>query len=244
MIIPAIDLIDGKVVRLQQGDFARRTEFSFDPLERIKDAAAGGAQLMHIVDLDGAKDPAKRQLSLIAKLVKASPLPIQTGGGIRTEADVKSLLDLGVERVVVGSAAIRDPAFGCHLLDAYGPEHITPALDVSIIDSVPYAAVHGWQERSQHTLYELIELFLPHGLKHVLITDISRDGMMAGTNTALYHDCHEKYPSLDIIASGGISSLEDVAAAARAGAGSVILGRALLEGRFSVKEAAACWQNA
>lgn len=244
MIIPAIDLIDGKVVRLKQGDYGQKTEFAFDPLERIKEAAAGGAPLMHIVDLDGAKDPKKRQLRLIADLVKQSPIPIQTGGGIRSAEDVQALRDLGVERVVIGSSAVKDPAFGAAMLKEHGSEHITMALDVRVIDGMPMVATHGWLENSDKTLYSLIDYFLPCGLRHVLITDISKDGMLQGTNTALYHKVHERYPGLDIIASGGISSLEDIKAAFAAGAGSVILGRALLEGRFTVKEAYKCWQNA
>lgn len=244
MIIPAIDLIDGKVVRLRQGDYGQKTEFAFDPLTRIREAAAGGASLMHLVDLDGAKDPGRRQLKLIASLVEQSPIPIQTGGGIRTEDDVRALLALGVERVVIGSSAVRDPDFGCRMLRTYGAEHITLALDVRLIDGVPLAAVHGWQENSDQDLYSLIEIFRPHGLKHVLITDISRDGMMQGSNTRLYHEVHQRFPELDIIASGGISCLDDIKAAFAAGAGSVILGRALLEGRFTVEEACRCWQNA
>ncbi len=244
MIIPAIDLIDGKVVRLQQGDFARKTEFSFDPLERIQDAAAQGAQLMHLVDLDGAKDPAKRQLKLISRLVKQSPLPIQTGGGIRTEKDVTDLLEAGVKRVVIGSAAVKDQQFGCRMLDTYGADNITLALDVNIKDGTALVATAGWQESSGLELISLLHTFCDHSLQHVLITDISKDGMLQGPNTELYHFIADKFPELDIIASGGISSLQDIAATVRSGAKSVVLGRALLEGRFSVKEAIACWQNA
>ncbi len=244
MLIPAIDLINGKVVRLKQGDFAKKTEFAFDPAERIAAAAAAGAQLLHIVDLDGAKNPARRQLTLLKKLALHCTLPLQVGGGIRTEDDVQALLNLGISRAVVGSAAIKDPAFGLLLLRKYGAEHITLALDVNIVNGTPYAAVQGWQEQSSQNLHDLLQIFVPAGLLHVLITDISKDGMLQGPNTAMYAALMQEYPQLDVIASGGISSLDDLRALRQAKVPSAVLGRALLEGRFSLQEALACWQNA
>ena len=244
MLIPAIDLISGKVVRLKQGDFAQKTEFAFDPVERIAAAADAGAELMHIVDLDGAKDPAKRQLSLLEHLVTHSSIPLQVGGGIRTQDDVAALLNLGISRVVVGSAAVKDPSFALHLLNIYGSDHITLALDVNIIDGIPFVATHGWQESSTAQLNDLLKLFVPAGLRHVLITDISKDGMLQGPNTALYASLMQAYPQLDVIASGGISSLQDLQALRQAQVPSAVLGRALLEGRFTLQEALACWQNA
>lgn len=244
MIIPAIDLIDGQVVRLKKGDFNEQTTFSYDPLERIQQAYEEGAKLMHIVDLDGAKDPHKRQLKLIGELVKKSPLPIQTGGGIRSEDDVKSLLELGVEHVVIGSTAVKNPSLVKTWLKTYGAERLTLAFDVKLVDGTPYAAVHGWQEISEVSVFALLEDFADAGIKHVLVTDIDKDGMMQGPNVALYKTLHEFAPDLDFIASGGMSTLDDVKAIARSGAGSVVLGRALLEGKFSVKEAVACWQSA
>lgn len=244
MIIPAIDLVNGQVVRLKQGDFNQKTVFALDPLQRIEEAYAGGARLMHIVDLDGAKDPARRQLETIAKLVKNSPLPIQTGGGIRTEDDVRKLLDIGVERVVIGSAAVKNPDFVLKLMQEYGPEHITLAPDVKIVDGTAYVATHGWLNLTDLSIDKVLSWFLPAGLRHVLVTDISKDGMMQGPNVELYRTLAKAYTDLDIIASGGISCLEDIAAVARAGAKSVVLGRALLEGKFTVQEAVTCWQNA
>ena len=149
MIIPAIDLIEGQVVRLKQGDFKEKTVFNYSPLDRIQDAASQGAKLMHLVDLDGAKDPKKRQLKLFASLVEKSPIPIQTGGGIREESEVKALLDLGVSRVVVGSIAVKNPTLVKSWFEKYGAEHLTLALDVKVVDHVPYVAVHGWQELSK-----------------------------------------------------------------------------------------------
>lgn len=244
MIIPAIDLIEGQVVRLKQGDFKEKTVFNYSPLDRIQDAASQGAKLMHLVDLDGAKDPKKRQLKLFASLVEKSPIPIQTGGGIREESEVKALLDLGVSRVVVGSIAVKNPTLVKSWFEKYGAEHLTLALDVKVVDHVPYVAVHGWQELSKLSIETLIKEYQSVGLKHVLVTDIAKDGMMQGPNIKLYEYLAQKFPDLDFIASGGMSSLEDVKAIAKSGARSVVLGRALLEGKFSVKEAISCWQNA
>ncbi len=244
MIIPAIDLIKGEVVRLVQGDFNQKTMFSVDPLEKIREAAEQGATFMHIVDLDGARNPDERQLELIRTLVRSSPIPMEVGGGIREEIEVEALLNYGVERVVIGSAAVKNSEDVHNWFNRFGAEHITLALDVQMQDGLPYVATNGWTEISLLTLDELISTYADVGLKHVLITDISRDGMMGGPNVELYTELATHYPKLKIIASGGISSLEDITAVARSGVDSVVLGRALLEGRFSVEEAIACWQNA
>lgn len=244
MIIPALDLSNGHVVRLKQGDFALKTVFNVDPIKRIFDAANQGAELIHIVDLDGAKDPVRRQRAMIAKIVKASPLPIQTGGGIRSAFDIENLLNLGVERVVVGSVAVKHPEMVRGWLNMYGPEHFTLALDVRLVDGVPYVATHGWLKTSDTTLDQVLRHYIPYHIEHVLVTDISKDGMMSGANNELYAQLFKKYPDLDIIASGGISCLDDVKAVAKSGAHSVVLGRSLLEGKFTVEEAVKCWQNA
>ena len=204
MIIPAIDLQGGQVVRLKQGDFSQKTVFNFDPISRILQAANQGAQMAHIVDLDGAKNPAKRQRAAIGRIVKASPIPIQTGGGIRSASDVKNLLDSGVERVVIGSVAVKEPELVRGWMRRFGSEHITLAFDVRIIDSIAYVATHGWLQTSDLKLETAISRYLSSGLKHVLVTDISKDGMMKGANNHLYAKLAAQFPQLDIIASGGI----------------------------------------
>lgn len=244
MIIPALDLLNGHVVRLKQGDYARTTFFDVDPIKRIFDAANQGAGFIHIVDLEGARDPMKRQRALIAQIVKSSPLPIETGGGIRSDFDVENLLKLGVERVVIGSVAVSAPELVLGWVRRFGAERFTLALDVNLREGVPMVATHGWLRDSGLSLDTVLKPYLACGIAHVLVTDISRDGMMRGANNSLYAKLSQKYPDLDIIASGGISSLEDIRAVGRAGATSVVLGRALLEGRFTVEEAVECWQNA
>lgn len=244
MLIPALDLIDGQIVRLKQGDFNLKTVFNLDPIAQVQRYAASGAGMIHIVDLDGAKDPAKRQLQLIEKIVKATPCPIQTGGGIRSYDDVAQLINLGVKRVVVGSAAVKDPEFAHRLLNDFGSEKICLALDVRLIDGIAKVATHGWLETSEQSIDDLLNIFLPWDLKHILVTDISKDGMMQGANHQLYKVLAQKYPELDIIASGGIASIQDILDVKTAGATSCVLGRSLLSGAFTLEEALACWPNA
>lgn len=243
MLIPALDLIDGQIVRLKQGDFNEKTVFNLDPIERVKQYAAEGAELIHLVDLDGAKDPKKRQLDLISKMTQASSCPIQTGGGIRSYEDVQALLDSGVKRAVVGSAAVKDRAFGHKLLKDFGSDAICLALDVRVIDGTPKVATHGWLETSDVSLFDLIEEFLDSGLEHVLVTDISKDGMMQGANNSLYATLSERYPKLDVIASGGISSLEDIKALHELKVKSAVLGRSLLSGAFTFPQALKLWNE-
>ncbi|WP_372881289.1 1-(5-phosphoribosyl)-5-[(5-phosphoribosylamino)methylideneamino]imidazole-4-carboxamide isomerase [Psychromonas sp.] len=245
MIIPALDLIDGKVVRLYQGDYAQKTVYSDDPQSQFTIYNQQGADWLHLVDLDGAKDVTKRQLSVIANLIANTPAKIQIGGGVRTEQDVKDLLDAGAQRVVIGSTAVKEPAMVAGWMEKYGAEHIVLALDINIdADGNKIVAVSGWQEDSGQTIESLLDIYLAVGLKHVLCTDISKDGTLTGSNVDLYKEMAAAYPQVAWQASGGIGSLDDIAAVARSGASGMIVGRALLEGKFTVKEAIACWQNA
>ena len=245
MIIPAIDLIDGKVVRLYQGDYGQKTEYSADPQGRFDDYVAHGATQLHLVDLDGAKDSTKRQLTVIRKLLANTKAPVQIGGGVRTEQDVIDLLDAGANRVVIGSTAVKDPATVAGWVEKYGADKIVLALDVNIdAEGNRKIAVAGWQEDSGVTIEALLAHYLPVGLKHVLCTDISRDGTLQGSNVALYRDLAAQFPQISWQASGGIGGIADIEALKGSGVGGVILGRSLLEGKFTVKEAIACWQDA
>ncbi|WP_334037790.1 1-(5-phosphoribosyl)-5-[(5-phosphoribosylamino)methylideneamino]imidazole-4-carboxamide isomerase [Alteromonas macleodii] len=245
MIIPAIDLIDGRVVRLYQGDYEQKTQYELDPVDVVHDYADQGATWLHIVDLTGAKDTSKRQLSLIKSMVDTKRMKFQAGGGIRSEEEVAQLLETGVSRVVIGSLAVKQPELVKSWVEKYGPEHIVLALDINISDSgEKLIATHGWQENSGVALEGLLEDFATVGAKHVLCTDISRDGTLQGANTELYQEMAGRFPHVSWQASGGIGSIADIEALKPTNVGGVILGRALLEGKFTVKEAIACWQNA
>ena len=242
MLIPALDLIDGNVVRLQQGDFARQTTFATNPLPLVQGYQTAGAQYLHVVDLDGARDPAKRQIELLGRITASTTMTVQVGGGLRSRADLEQLFEAGVKRAVIGSLAVKQPQLVQAWLNDYGPDAIVLALDVHIAsDGQAYVATHGWQETSTLTLHQLIETFAVDGLRHVLCTDISRDGMLTGSNVALYGALKQRYPQLIVQASGGIASLDDLRQLQAVNCDAAILGKALLTGKFTLEEALACW---
>ncbi len=239
IIYPAIDLIDGAVVRLNKGDFEQQTTYGTDPISVAKTYADAGASWLHLVDLDGAKDPANRQLDLITRIIDASGLKVQTGGGIRSMDDVAALVNAGASRVVVGSLAVRDYAAGEALFARYGGETICLAADVMPVTKVSgdisyNIAMSGWQETSNLTLFEFLEHYANHGLLHALCTDIARDGMMTGCNRDLYASVKAAFPNIKLQASGGVSALNDLEGLPTDG---VIIGKALYEGVFSVGDA-------
>ena len=245
MIIPAIDLIQGKTVRLYQGSYDKTTEYQQTPLQLRDLYAQAGAGILHLVDLPGAKNAADRQLELLTSLMKNAPLPVQVGGGVRTAADVEQLLAAGASRVVVGSVAIREPATVQGWLRTYGGDKIVLALDVAInAKGDKTLPSHGWIEESTITLEQVLDGFIAAGAKHVLCTDISKDGTLQGPNVALYAELVQKYPQIQWQASGGVGSLADIKALKPTGVAGVILGRALLEGKFTAEEAMQCWQDA
>ncbi|WKS96881.1 1-(5-phosphoribosyl)-5-[(5-phosphoribosylamino)methylideneamino]imidazole-4-carboxamide isomerase [Gallibacterium anatis] len=243
IIIPALDLINGEVVRLHQGDYAKQTTYSDNPIEQFAAYVKQGAEQLHLVDLTGAKDPQARQTALIGKIIEATQCPVQVGGGIRSEKDVTDLLNVGANRVVVGSTAIKQPQMVKAWFEKYGAEKFVLALDINIVEGRKLIAIHGWQETSDLTLEQVIEDFSTVGLQHVLCTDISKDGTLSGSNVALYREVCQKYPTIQFQSSGGIGSLADINALKGSGVAGVIVGRALLEGKFTVAEAIECWQN-
>ncbi|MCL1045924.1 1-(5-phosphoribosyl)-5-[(5-phosphoribosylamino)methylideneamino]imidazole-4-carboxamide isomerase [Shewanella electrodiphila] len=244
MIIPAIDLIDGQVVRLYQGDYQQKTTFDLSPLAQLQSYEAQGAKLLHIVDLTGAKDPEKRQIKLISELAAGLNTDIQVGGGIRSEQQVKELLDIGVKRVVIGSLAVKEPELVKSWFVKYGSDAICLALDVNINEQgEKIVAVSGWQTGGGKSLESLVSEFDTVGLKHALVTDISRDGTLQGANTDLYQELASTYPEINWQASGGIATLDDVAAVRNSKANGIIIGKALLIENFTVAEAIACWPN-
>lgn len=244
MIIPAIDLIEGTVVRLYQGDYEQTTEYKLDPIDVVNQYADDGAQWLHIVDLTGAKDTAKRQFQLISDMVATKRMRFQSGGGVRTKADVQGLLNAGVERVVIGSLAVTQPELVEAWMQEFGPEHIVLALDINIDEQGnKFVATHGWQKDSGVSIETLIKRYSKVGLQHVLCTDISRDGTLQGANDSLYSEVAKQFPDIQWQASGGIGNLKDIEVLKPTNVAGVILGRALLEGKFTVKEAIACWQD-
>jgi phosphoribosylformimino-5-aminoimidazole carboxamide ribotide isomerase len=238
-VIPAIDLRAGQVVRLRQGDYAQETRYAQNPGEIARRYADAGAHWLHVVDLDGARSGDLANLNVIAALAKAG-MQVQAGGGVRAEEDVQRLFDAGVSRVVVGSVAIREPELVAEWLKIYGVERFTIALDTRKRDDRWRLPSAGWTEDEARTLDELAPWFAAQGAHHLLCTDIDRDGMLAGFNLDLYRYLAQIVPQLAVQASGGVRSLDDIRAARDAGARGVILGRALLEGRFTLEDALVC----
>ena len=241
MIFPAIDLMDGGCVRLFKGDFNQRTNYDASPIETAKSFAQAGAEWIHIVDLDGAKSGHAEQAPLIIEIAQESGLKVQTGGGIRDLSQIQTLLNRGVERVVIGSLAISNPEMVKYWMTELGPERIVLALDVMIDDQdVPRPAVRGWTEESDKTLWHVIESYQPSGLKNVLVTDIAKDGVLEGSNVPLYKKIGENYPDLDLITSGGVGTLKDVKALKKLNPAGIIIGKALYEGKFDLAQAIKC----
>jgi len=243
IIYPAIDLRGGRVVRLTEGKFDQEKTYGDDPLAVARGFAAAGAAWLHVVDLDGAKDPAKRQTALVEKLARDSGLRVQTGGGIRDEAQVAALLAAGAQRVIVGSLAVKQPELVRGWLKKFGADRIILSPDVRLdAAGTPRIAAAGWQESTGVALDDFLRDYLAAGLVHVLCTDISRDGKLVGPNTALYAQLAKIFPALQIQASGGVASLDDLRALRGTGAAGAIVGRALYENKFTLKEALACTQ--
>ena len=231
LIFPAIDLFEGKAVRLLKGDYARMTVYNEDPLSVARDFAAQGATCLHLVDLEGAKSGTTPNIDTIRRLAAESNLFTEVGGGIRTMNTVRAYLDAGVDRVILGTAAVKDEAFLREAVSAYG-EKI--AVGVDIRDGK--VAIHGWTETSEIDAMDFMAKLEQLGVRTVICTDISRDGAMAGTNHDLYRQLSEKY-ALQIIASGGVSSLEDVRRLAKRNLYGAIIGKAYYTGAISLKEA-------
>jgi len=237
-LYPAIDVREGCVVRLRQGDYARETRYADDPLALARDYDAQGAQWLHLVDLDAARAGHYTLAPLLRAIVASTGLRVQTGGGVRSRDDVVALLDAGAARVVVGSLAVRAPETVEAWLAEFGADRITVALDTRRDTlGVWRLPVHGWTETGGETLDALVLRYARAGLVHLLSTDIDRDGMLAGPNPALYAHLRGLAPSLAVQASGGVRRVGDIAGARAQGCAGVVLGRALLEGHFSLGDA-------
>lgn len=230
-IFPAIDLYDGKAVRLLKGNYENMTVFSDKPEEVAQNFKDCGAEYIHIVDLEGAKVGEARNLDVIKKILVSTDLFAEVGGGIRTMETVKKYFSIGVNRVILGTAAVDDKDFLKTAVAEYGDRI---AVGVDIKDGC--VAIKGWTEKSEYTLYGFCEMLQKIGVKTVICTDISKDGAMQGTNTELYSELSEKF-DMKIIASGGISTLDDIKRLAELGIYGAIIGKAYYIGAIDLKEA-------
>ena len=238
IIYPAIDLREGVCVRLMHGRFDQVTRYDDNPADRLAGFVAEGATWVHIVDLDGAKAGQAVQHALIGELAAGTTASIQSGGGVRTVEDVERLLDAGVSRVVVGSLAVTKPDDVAAWLARFGPERLTLAFDVRVgEDGVPTPSLKGWTEAADFDLWDALDRYPAGTLSHVLITDVGRDGALTGPNLDLLAEARRRRPDLKIQASGGVSSLDDLTAAAAIGCDGAIVGRAIYEGRFTTGQA-------
>lgn len=230
-IFPAIDLRGGKVVRLLKGDYDRMTVFGDDPLAVAKEFAEAGAEFLHVVDLDGAKDGDNPNFDIVKMLAQKSGLKVEIGGGIRNEGTVKKYLDVGVWRVILGTIAVENPIFTADMIAKYGDQ-----IAVSVDIAGRNVAVRGWREISQITVDAIFDRLTADGVNCVICTDISKDGAMEGTNRSLYKELSEKY-SVNIVASGGVSSMEEVKALTGMGVYGAIIGKALYTGDIDLASA-------
>lgn len=231
-IIPAIDLIDGKCVRLEKGDYSKKKVYNEDPLEVSKEFEAAGIQYLHLVDLDGAKAGKPQNLHVLEKIATQTRLVIDFGGGIKAEDDLKAALDAGANQVNIGSTAVKKADLFKAWLSSYKGDKIILSADVR--DRC--IAIHGWQTQTAIELDDFLEENMAAGVSTTVITDISKDGMLEGPAIGLYKDLMSKFPELNLVASGGVSSLEDVHALEAMGIYGIIIGKAIYEGRIKVAD--------
>ena len=239
-LIPAIDLIDGCCVRLTQGDYADRKVYGQNPVDMAKMYADCGVARLHVVDLDGAKAKEPCNLRVLERLANETSLDIEWGGGIKSSDALRSAIDAGANRVICGSVAVDNSELFASWLQEYGADHIILGADVRGRN----VATHGWLKETEVTIDSIIEQFLPFGLKQLICTDISKDGMLQGPNFLLYVELKEKYPMVNTTLSGGISSMADIDKAASLGLHSVIIGKAIYEGRITLNDLKQWLQNA
>lgn len=231
-IIPAIDLINGCCVRLTQGDYARTKIYDSEPVDVARRYADCGVRRLHIVDLDGAKAKAPCNLSTLEKIATATNLDIEWGGGIKSGDAVRQAVDAGAARVICGSVAVDNPEMFSQWLCQYGASRIILGADIRN----GKVATHGWLKDGGIGVEELVETFLPDGLTQLICTDISRDGMLQGPNIPLYMGLQQRFPTVDVTLSGGVSSMADLECARTSGVRAAIVGKAIYEGRITLKD--------
>lgn len=232
LIIPAIDILDGKLVRLKKGDFNQVSDYNLSPAEQAEKYYDIGFEWLHLVDLSGSKEGKTTSLSIIDSIKKNTGMKIQFGGGIRSAADAKSILDLGVDRIVIGSVSVSNKPEFFKILSFADVDRICIAADVK----GERVMIKGWEEDSQVNLFDHIHFCYCKGISHFLVTDIERDGMLSGPNYGLYELIKERYPSLNVIVSGGISKIEDVIRLKEKNYYGVVIGKAIYENKISLEE--------
>jgi phosphoribosylformimino-5-aminoimidazole carboxamide ribotide isomerase len=231
-IIPAIDIINGQCVRLTQGDYQQKKIYSVDPLAVAKSFEDAGLRHLHLVDLDGAKNGAVTNWNVVRDITSKTNLAVDFGGGIKTEDEIQKLLDLGVKQVNLGSIAVKQPELVRTWLKTFGPEKIILSADVKN----ELVQISGWIQNSQIKIEEFVTQYIESGIQYVTCTDINTDGMLTGPNISLYKKLKLSFPSIHWIASGGVSSLNDLAELANEKLFGVIVGKAIYENRFTLTE--------
>lgn len=231
-IIPAIDIIDGKCVRLTQGDYAQKKVYHENPADVARSFEEAGMKYLHLVDLDGAKAGRVINWDVVKAITTQTSLEVDFGGGIKTAAEIKKLFDLGVKQVNLGSIAVKDPETVKQWIKEFGREKIILSADVK----GEQIAISGWQESSAITITTFLKDYLQHGIEFVTCTDISTDGMLTGPNIELYKRLLLSFPQLHLIASGGVSSIDDILELRRIGVDGVIVGKAIYEGKITLPE--------
>lgn len=231
-LIPAIDIIDGKCVRLSQGDYSSKQIYHTHPVEVAKEFESYGIKRLHIVDLDGAASHHVVNYRILEQIASRTSLVIDFGGGIKSDEDLIIAFDNGAQMVTLGSVAVKQPELFSRWLTQYGNEKIILGADAKN----EKIAIAGWKEESSQELMPFLENYRSKGISKVLCTDISRDGMLEGPSTALYQQIMSAYPDLYLIASGGVSCIDDILKLHEAGVPAVVIGKALYEGRISIKE--------
>lgn len=231
-IIPAIDIIDGKCVRLSQGDYATKKVYNEDPLEVAKEFEAHGLHRLHVVDLDGAASHHVVNYNVLDKIASRTSMIIDFGGGIKSDQDIVIAFDNGAQMVTIGSVAVKEPALMKRWIEMFGSEKLILGADVKD----EKISINGWKENSEIELIPFLDDYSRKGIRKVLCTDISKDGMLNGPAVDLYKKIIEKFPDMHLIASGGVSCIEDIERLEEANIPAVVFGKAIYEGKISLKE--------
>ncbi|XRX42539.1 MAG: 1-(5-phosphoribosyl)-5-[(5-phosphoribosylamino)methylideneamino] imidazole-4-carboxamide isomerase [Buchnera aphidicola (Eriosoma harunire)] len=242
MIIPSLDVIRGKIVRLYQGNYENKMNYCNSIEIYLEEYHQSGISIVHIVDLDGAENPLHKQDTLFKKIFSNSSIDIQVGGGIRSLEDINRLISYGAKRVVLGSLAITNKSLVIKCLSMYGPDVIVLAFDVKGLDKKEIF-INGWKTNTGLLLEDILNFYIAYGLKYVLCTDIERDGTLTGSSIQLYQDICKRFPNLLFQSSGGIGSIKHIESLQKTGVHDIIIGRGLLDKKFTISEAVKCWQK-